>query len=157
MTELDRSQQYITNANARMLHEMARYSFIDKVIGDALQRMPGHPLMQYMQGVKHRVERRENLLEMAYVECLAREYMRGPEEVKDSVCQVLRYFLLDVYEHEYHMDRQRKQIGINADFNGQRLSYLLPESLKRLTPNQQFDVVMRELAPAVIAMLTKEY
>lgn len=140
--------------------ELARYACIDRIIEEALQSMPGHPLLHYLRNEKMSQQHRMEYIQMPYIEQMAEWHRIRPLDEGAQICdmaiQVIIAHLYESYARYYDRHDRPPRVGMECAFNGERLCYIAPEGFGRLLPADQVQVVIRELTPAVIAMLKGE-
>lgn len=160
----DRTLSYARNVEHRYHQELARYKFIDEI----LQRMSTDnelrdlPLFRYMQGESRGLAPQSfcntwpPYMQQAFMPQMVWSVpnLENNDPVKDMMAQVLTYYLFRqhyVFRQDYQTDRRPVPV-LEYEMNGARRSYILPKDLMKMPEADALQIVMREIAPAVLAM-----
>ncbi len=134
--------------------QLARYSWVDQVLQDAPQRFPGHPLQRLID--THKAMPDYTPYEFWDMAVLRKIEPYGPihnAPVRDIAADIIRHYAL---HYDLRWNEHRGQEYVRLSFNGKGVGYFCPKELRGMPPQEKFNLVMRELTPAVIALLERD-
>lgn len=155
--ELNNWRQFGRNMERRYHQELARYKFIDDILHSLSQEYSDMPLFRYMQGEVRQMmpngysDAWPPIMRHAIMPKLTFAMaMNGETEMKAATIQALTYYLFRQGVHWGH--EKQPQPVLEFEMDGARRSYILPRDLMKVPEAEALQIVMREIAPAVLAM-----
>lgn len=124
------------------------------MLQDALRSFPGHPLQRLID--THRAVNDRHPYEFWDLAVLPKIEPYGPnlnEQIRDIAADILRHYAL---QYDFRYNEIRSQPYIRLSFNGKGVGYFCPKELRGMPPQEKFNLVMRELTPAVISLLERD-
>lgn len=153
---IEETRDTLKLAHDRLNAELARYQFIDRLLDEAFKYCEHYPLRAYIQGERQALSYPHEVLHMDHIQQMValRGTFSGESPAKEAI-NTLQYYVMEIVNRNYGSPLYGVKPMICAHYRGQAVSYVQPESMKLLTKSQQYDIVMRELTPAVLAMIDK--